>query len=90
MTRLGAEESDRFDVGNQPLLAQLQDRLRGVGNGKQFGGGLVDADISGLGREDHCYQQLEGRPVVQLGGGVRIGFPQPGKDRCPLGWVHLG
>ena len=48
MPGLAAVEADAGNQALQPFLAQCQHGLRGVGHGKQPGGGLVDADIGGL------------------------------------------
>src|SRR5690606_30820885 len=64
--RLASVQADGLDVLRQPLDAQRIDRFRRVGDRVQLGGGLVDADIGGLRREDHCNQQLEWSVVGQL------------------------
>ena len=46
----------------RPSFAERQHGLRGVGHREQSCGGLVDARVGGLRRQDHGDQQLEGLP----------------------------
>src|SRR5690606_25534292 len=86
--RLAVVQPDGLDVLTQALDAQGMNRLRGVGHGKQSVGGLVYADVGGLGREDHGNQQFERVAVVQFGDRLGIVLPGPAKDFMALGFVH--
>jgi len=80
---LGAKETDGLDEIAQTRLAQ-RDHFRGaVGELEQGLGRLVDADIGRLGRQHDRHQQRIGIDVFELGGGIRAGLRQDGKEaRC--------
>lgn len=85
---LGIEQADGGDVGLQPVLAQGEDGLRGIGHREQLAGRLVHADVGGLRRQRHRHQQFERRAVLQLGGRVRIQFAQAGEHLAHFRAVH--
>ncbi|MCY1401906.1 hypothetical protein D9M71_170330 [compost metagenome] len=57
--RFAVVQADGLDVLRQSLDTQGMDRCRGIGDREQFGGGLVDADVGRLRRENHGNQQFE-------------------------------
>ena len=69
--RLGVEQADRADVALQAVLAEIEDRLRRVGDRIELARGLVHAHVGGLRRQHHRDQQFERRGVVQFGGRLR-------------------
>ena len=85
---LVAVQADGADLLGHGGFAQRQHLLRRAGQRKQPPGGLVDADIGGLGRQQHRGQQLEDRGVFQLAGRLRVGGGQRGKKRFNLGGFH--
>ncbi len=86
--RLVVEQADGLDVLLQPLFAQFEDGLGRVGHGEEPFGGFVHAHVGGLRREDDGDEQFEGRAVLQLGGGVGVGVPQPFEDLAALLRIH--
>jgi len=86
--RLASVQADGLDVLRKPLDAQRVDRLRRVGDRVELGRGLVDADIGGLRRKDHCDQQLEGRAVGQLGLGLGVVLVEATKDFPAFFSIH--
>ena len=79
--RLGVVQADGADVLLQFRFTEFQQAFRCVGDLEQRPGGLVDAHVRGLGREDHRDQQLEGRAVDEFGLRSGIGFLQATEDR---------
>ena len=65
--RLGAKEADRADQFDDPLLAEDQHLLRGVGEREERRGRLVDAGIGRLRRQHDGDQQGEGIDEFELG-----------------------
>ncbi len=49
---LAVVQANCFDMRLQPVQAQIQNRLRGIGDGKEFAGSFIDTHIGGL-----CAQQ---------------------------------
>lgn len=72
VSRLGVEQADGGDMALETFFAEIEDSLRGIGDREQATSGLVDADIGGLGREDHGNEQFEWRGVDELGGGPGV------------------
>ena len=64
--RLGIEQADGLDVLFQPLFTQRDHLRRGRDGLEQLAGRLVDADVSGLGREHDRDQQLIGIAEFQF------------------------
>ncbi len=86
--RLGFVQPDGADRLTQPVFAEVEQRLRGVGHGEQRPGGLVHADIGGLSRKRHRDQQLEGRAVFQLGARLGVGGGEALEQGLDLGGFH--
>ncbi len=74
---LGVEQADGLDVLAEFPLAQFDDGLRRVGDRIQLFGGLVDADVRCLCRQDDGDQQFKSICIVKFGVGFRIVFGQP-------------
>ena len=88
--RLVAEEADGADVRREALDAELRDRRRRVGVGKESRGRLVHALVGRLRRQHDGDQQLERRRVLELGLRIGIGLAKALEDRAALGRVHGG
>ena len=86
--RLVPEEPDRLDVGNQPVDAQGHDCRRRVGDRIELRGRLVHALVRRLRGEHDGDQQLERRPVGELGPGMRVAGPQALEDRAAFLRIH--
>ena len=63
---LAAIQANGLDVGLQTIEPQGQNLGRRIGHREQAPRGLVDPDIGGLGRQQHCGEQLKHRGVFQL------------------------
>ncbi|GIX38636.1 MAG: hypothetical protein KatS3mg127_1875 [Silanimonas sp.] len=85
---LGVVKTDGVDVGLQAGLAEGEDAGRRIGHREQSARGLVHAHVGGLRREHHRHQQLEGRAVFQLGGGLRVQFAQAAEELVAVGGLH--
>ena len=82
------KQANGLDVILQAFLAQFKNGLRGVGHREQFGRGLVNALVSGLGRQGHRHQELKRAAVVKLSGRTGIVFFQPLKNLLAFLGVH--
>jgi putative (di)nucleoside polyphosphate hydrolase len=81
----GAPEIDGFQVLPHGLFPQGQHLFRGVGDFEQGGGGFIDADIGGLGRQHNGDQQGVGVGVGKLrrrGGALLCQPPEHFVDIC--------
>ncbi len=70
------KQADGLDVRLNAFYAQLQHRLRRVGNRIKLCGGFIDADVGSLRREQDGNQEFKRRGKVQLGRWVRVVIPQ--------------
>ena len=77
---LGFVKADGLRVFHHAFQPQIKHGLRRGRGGKQAGGGLVDAFVGGLRRQQHGNQELEGRAVLQLGLRMRIGRAPAGEN----------
>ena len=85
---LGVEQADGLDVLLQSVLAQREHVRRRADFLNRLRGGLVDALVGRLRREDHGDQELEGIAVVQFGGRVGVGRAQALEDFPAFTAVH--
>ena len=70
--RLAVVQADGLDELAQSVHAQCMYRLRGIGNRKQAGSGLVDAYIGRLRRQYDRNQQFERVAIVEFRGRVGV------------------
>ena len=87
--RLAVEESDVPNVAADPLDAKLCHRCGVRGFHEEGACALVYAHVRGLGGQNHGDEQLEGRVVEKLRGGLGNGLLEPGKDGFALGFIHF-
>ncbi len=88
VARLGVVQPDVADVALQPLLAESEHLRGGVGYLEELLGGLVDAHVRRLGREDHRDEELERRAVAELALRRRVLRLQAAEDLLALRPVH--
>src|SRR6184192_4174256 len=86
--RLGVVEPDAADVGLQALDPEREDRLRRVRYGEEDARCGVDALVGGMRRQHDRDQQLEGRVMLELGGGRGVRGPEAPIDGGACRSVH--
>ncbi len=86
--RLGLVQADGLDIAAQLVLAQGEQLLRGVRHRVEQGGGLVDADVGGLGGQHHRHQQLERAAVLQLAARIGVGRGEAAVQLGDIGRFH--
>ena len=81
--RLHAPQTDRADVAGEACLAERDHRRGRTGDAEQRARRQVHALVGRLRRKDDGNEELVGRAVRELGGGLRHRRAQPLEQRLP-------